>query len=136
AEQFRASDELYERPVQQAKKSPLALIFPLQGVVNPVSCVLRASSSPMRARVARGGRLVKIEYVIPARPAALANNFQNQNESRKAHTVAACGGNVFHGVRRHVRHGANYLWCRIWARDFDFAVPARAVVLANSIYDR
>src|SRR5262249_35903921 len=78
----------------------------------------------------------KIEYVIAARPTSHRSNIKNEIESRKTHALAACRRDVFHGVRRHVWHRADYFRRRIWTRSFDPVVFARAVVLTDGVHDR
>src|ERR1700730_2248712 len=78
---------------------------------------------------------VKIEHVIPARPTTLPSTSKSKKKSRKAAAVATCGGDVFHGVRRHLRHRADHFRRRIRSWNLDFAISAGAVVSADSLHD-
>ena len=102
------------------------------------SCILRMRTrfTAARERGSLRRTRVKIEFFIASCPDSFPCNFNSEKKSRQAHAVAACGCHVFHGVWRHVWDGRDCSRGGLRARDFDFAVPAGAVVLADGVHDR
>src|SRR6202790_1244674 len=85
---------------RSCKNFYLGHIFFLHDVVKLVFCdgeLALCWGSESRSRRTR----VKIEYVIAARPTSLSRNPNSEKKSRQTDALAACGGDVFHGVGRH-----------------------------------
>ena len=102
------------------------------------SCILRMRTrfTPRESERRLRRTRVKIEFFIAARPVTFPNNFPSEDKDRQADALAPCGCDIFHGVWRDVWDRRNYQRRGVWARDFDFAVLAGAVVFADCVHDR
>src|SRR5260370_12910544 len=79
---------------------------------------------------------VKIEHFTALRLTSFPRNPSSEKANRQADALAVGRRDIFHGVRRHLRNGTDCARRRIWTRDFDFAVDAGAVELADGVHDR
>src|SRR6266404_5384977 len=93
---------------------------------------LDASGAPLAA-AALG---VKIEQHIGSRPYSFPSTFHTKRESSEADILAAGCGDVFHGVRRHIRNRRDYSRRGVWAWNFGSVVFAGALEPADSVHDR
>src|SRR2546427_5464439 len=123
------------RLARQKKISPKC-IFHLHAVTSLVSCTCELALPQRRERVSFRRTRVKIEFYIASRPATFPCNPNSEKKSHQAYALAACGCHLLHGVRGHLWHGRDHSRRGLRPRDFNFVVPASAVVPADSVHDR
>src|SRR6266446_5383663 len=111
-------------------------IFFLHAVATLVFCECELALPQRRERFSLRRTRVKIEFYIASCPATFPRDPNSKEKSRQTYALAACGRHLLHGVWRHVRDGRDHSRRGLRPWDFDFAVPAGAMVPTDSVHDR
>ena len=110
--------------------------FFLHAVKTLVSFDCELASPPRESERRSRRTIVKIEFFVASHPISLTRNLYPEKTSREADALAACCGDVFHGVRRHIRNRSDRERGRLRPRNPDPSVSTGAVVPPDRVYDR
>src|SRR6266446_4776420 len=125
-----------EARLARQKESCSECIFFLHAGVTLVFCECELALPQRRERVSLRRTRVKIEFYIASRPATFPRDPNSKEKSRQTYALAVCGRHLLHGVWRHVWDGRDHSRRGLRPWDFDFAVPAGAMVPTDSVHDR